>query len=115
MRAAEAVRWRHRSPAIVNNDAFERTQGLVGEHGLVVDGAAFTPQPFGSWWVEASSEPARHIVWNGKERWLIVQQKTDRVFNGRPVWKNLWIARNPEDQTPDQAVSQLIPGWLSTP
>lgn len=87
---------------------FHRVVELLASFGIGISAQEYSEQAFGSWFVVASTSPVRRVVWDGKERWYVVEEKTTQQFNGLPVWRELWISRTPASGTVDLAVGALL-------
>lgn len=68
----------------------------------------YDAEAFGSWLVEVKVDPRLRVVWDGKDGWLIVQRKTTELFDGQPVWDDLWVARDPDEQSPEAALKVVL-------
>ncbi|MFI5042955.1 MAG: hypothetical protein ACHQNA_14110 [Acidimicrobiales bacterium] len=91
-----------------NRDAFEAIVARLTAHGLEVGHASFTPEVFGSWRVEVSGRRSLRVVWDGRDEWLIIQQEAAARLDETPTWDDVWIARNPEDQSAERAVQKVL-------
>ena len=91
----------------MTENEFNDTQRVLTESGLAVESAHYNRASFGSWTITAATTPRLRIVWDGKERVLVVQQETPEFFNGLPVWQDLWIARDSAQQTPENALRAI--------
>lgn len=91
----------------MNRTAYQRASQLVAQRGQRVQSQEYSEQSFGSWYLVASMQPPRRLVWDGKERWLVVEEETGERLNGLPVWRELWLERNPQTQSVEQAVTAL--------
>lgn len=98
----------------MNKRAFEVTFQLLTEAGFKATLHEYDRMAFGSWWVELSSRPPLRVVWDGKDGWLIIQEKTDEVFNNEPVWKDLEVIKEPELQNAEHAVSLVVSSTIRT-
>ncbi len=92
----------------MNSTEYQRAITLLAAQGMAVSQQEYSERDFGSWFVVTSTRPARRLVWDGKERWYTVEEETDAQFNGLPVWRELWIARNPTTQSLETAVNALL-------
>lgn len=88
--------------------SFDAIQSLLVQHGLQIQDAQVHPAAFGSWYVTVSTAPRLRILWDGKDRWLFLQRETSEIFQGAYIWEDLWIAREPQEQTRDAAVQALL-------
>ena len=91
----------------MTKEDFELTRELLRDRGFTVTGAAHDPAHFGSWWVSVARQPPLRIAWDGKGDWVIVQRETGELFQGRPVWEDVWIGRDRETQTMELVVSKV--------
>ena len=76
--------------------------------GVGISMQEYSEQTFGSWFVVTSTSPARRLVWEGKERWYVVEEETTQHFNGLPVWHELWISRGSKVRSLDAALDALL-------
>jgi len=72
-----------------------------------VEESGYRNEVFGSWWLTVKSSPPIRLVWDGKEGWLVVQRQTDRMFNGMPVWEDLWRAFEASERAIAEAVTHI--------
>ena len=91
----------------MDRNQYQRALELLTHRGVGVQSQEYSERSFGSWYVVASIQPARRLVWDGKERWLIVEEEAAERFNGLPVWNELWIERSPHTQSVEQALNAL--------
>jgi hypothetical protein len=56
---------------------------------------------FGSWVIALDTDPLHRVVWDGKERWLIVQVQHANE------WTNERVIRDERDQTAEAVVASL--------
>jgi hypothetical protein len=87
----------------MNEADFRETLGLLETAGHVVLSSRYDAAAFGSWFVEVEGEPRARVIWDGKDRWLIVQT----ARQGRD-WKDSWIEKQASLQTPAQAVRKVV-------
>jgi hypothetical protein len=99
----------------MNKQAFEVVKQLATARGLKINGSQFDAPTFGSWWVELAGSPPLRVVWDGKDRWLIVARKTARVFSGLAVWEDLWVGREEREQSPEQALEHVCQSFGKSP
>jgi len=83
---------------------------MVIAAGAEIAACEYSPQSFGSWHVTVLSVPRRRLLWDGKERWYVVEQETSEQWNGMPKWSALWIDRNPNAQAAVVAIQMLCAG-----
>ena len=88
----------------MDNSAFKATLRLLTTVGFEST-HEYNRKAFGSWYVEIASTPPLRLVWDGKDGWLILQERTDEMFNGQPVWKDLEVIKSSAEQTPERALS----------
>jgi len=91
----------------MTEDDFHVLQHLLKSHDLIVTNAHYDRSTFGSWEVQVTTSPPLRVLWDGKERWLILQQESEQVFAGARVWKDLWIAEA-KSQTPEAAIGAVL-------
>jgi hypothetical protein len=91
----------------MNQSDFQRLQQLLSVNGFPILEANYSRDSFGSWHVTLSTTPRRRVIWDGKDGWLILQEKTEERFGDDFVWRDLWIERTPADQTCEPAVEAL--------
>ncbi len=92
----------------MNVTEFQRAGTLLRERGVLIREQDYKEHAFSSWQVVVSFNPARRLVWDGKEGWYIVEEETSKVLNGQPVWRDLWIDRHPKVQSLESAVDALV-------
>ena len=91
----------------MNEDDFKNTQRLLEEQGFLISEARFHGEAFGSWYIYCDTLPRFGIIWDGKDRWIYVRRETQRIFAGMHEWDDLWVGRQPIEQTPAAAVDKL--------
>jgi len=92
----------------MNHNAFDQTKSKIKkEHGKIKE-AKFHESSFGSWYITIEAKPDCRLVYDGKENWLLVEQKTDKIFNGIPVWSEVWIAHEPTEADLPNGIRRLI-------
>jgi hypothetical protein len=79
---------------------FETFRAALRAHGFREAESRHDEAAFGSWFI-VLDDPSVRVVWDGKERWLVVQRQTG---NG---WADVWLAREESEQTPDVVAKQL--------
>jgi hypothetical protein len=92
----------------MNKRTFKAVSRLLTEAGLDITERRYDRQAFGSWFIEMETDPSLRVVWDGKDGWLIVQEKTDEIFNDQPVWKEIDVVKDTNAQTPETAISLVI-------
>jgi hypothetical protein len=65
--------------------------------GYSVCAAAPHDEAFGSWQMTVDTQRPSQLVWDGKDRWLIL----------RTGGSDVWIAKDDAEQTPAAAIEQL--------
>jgi hypothetical protein len=62
------------------------------------------PGHFGSWWLEVSRDglPRQRVIWDGKDRWLIVQ-----ALASSGSWMDKWVGRKKSEQSAEAALAAL--------
>ena len=79
----------------MNEESFEFTKQELLAANLKIVEAEYSPESFGGWHIVIRSKPDIRILWDGKEQWLVVEEKTKRKDHWDFfVWKGLWIACN---------------------
>ena len=76
---------------------FETATTLLKDKFGEIASANYNDKSFGSWFVELKANPRLRLLWDGKEGQLNVQRISKELFNGFPVWDNLWIEAAPKD------------------
>ncbi len=92
----------------MNATDFADTEALLRHSGYTITAARYHSQAFGSWYIQVAATPPLRVVWDGKDRWLILEEETTEVFNGSTVWRDLWIGKTRSDQTPRRALARII-------
>jgi hypothetical protein len=82
----------------MNETDFQQMQILLKQQGRIVNGAEYSPEFFGSWWLSVATTPQLRVIWDGKEGMVVIQEKTDEMYGNSPIWKTLWTSRDPKDQ-----------------
>ncbi len=86
---------------------FEHTLKTIEAAGLVISESEYSEKSFGSWFITVLTTPRRRFVWDGKERWYVVEEETEKNFHGIPVWKELWIDRSPTSKSTQIGIEHL--------
>jgi hypothetical protein len=86
----------------VTAPGYEQIRARLAQAGFGESDAYHDDTTFGSWWVLLDTEPPNRVLWDGKERSLIVQR--ERAEGG---WEDLWVATEPRDQNPDELMCAL--------
>jgi hypothetical protein len=86
---------------------FNELRAALRKSQFVVDSSRYADQSFGSYYVVVSGSPRRRIVWDGKERYLIVQVETGRESEGNATWRRIWIGTQAHEQTSENAIAAL--------
>ena len=89
-------------------ETFEIVKAKIIENGFTIVDSNYSDGAFGSWYVTINSTPCRRVVWDGKESWLLVEQETDREFNGSKVWDSLCLLREANDSSIQDGLSALF-------
>ncbi len=92
----------------MNKRAFKQTAKLLAAAGVEPASSSYDWNAFGSWFIDVQTSPPHRVVWDGKDGWLIVQRQTTEVFNGQPVWEDIWVEQDQAKQTPDNVVEALM-------
>ncbi len=92
----------------MNREAFEEARTLIMATGCIIEEAEYNPKVFGSWYIIVSSKPRCRLVWDGKEESLMVERVTDKLFNGLPLWDEVWISNKPSRNDFLKRVQELI-------
>jgi hypothetical protein len=79
---------------------FETFRTALRLHGFRETESRYDVAAFGSWFVILDEPPVR-IVWDGKERWLVVQRRAG------DEWIDVWLSRDEADQNADAVIEQL--------
>ena len=88
----------------MNKSEFEATLRLLTSAGFEST-HEYNRKVFGSWYIEVASTPLLRVVWDGKDGWLILQERTDETFNDQPVWKDMNVIKHSAEQTPEHALA----------
>lgn len=56
---------------------------------------------FGSWVIALDTDPPQRVVWDGKERWLVVQARHDNE------WSDEHVMRHESEQTAEEVIASL--------
>jgi hypothetical protein len=80
---------------------FETFRVALGASGFHEAESRYDETALGSWIVVVDDPPAR-VVWDGRERWLVLQEQTAEG------WADVWLARAESDQTTDAVTEQLV-------
>lgn len=91
----------------MNHEAFEETKKQILASGVSVADARYLPATFGSWHIAIQTDPRSRIVWDGKDKWLVVEEETTEMFNGLRVWKERWLVRNPNVEDMKTGIRKL--------
>lgn len=76
------------------------------DSGLKVLIAKYHSATFGSFYIELKASPDCRLVWDGKDAWFVVQEKTNELFNGIPVWNDIWVGEKNTES--DFAISKVL-------
>ena len=57
-----------------------------------------------------ATSPERRLVWDGKERWLVIESRTLETHGGLALWKDLWIKRAAAEEDIAGAIQRLLEG-----
>ena len=87
--------------------AFDETGERLRAAGCELTGGEFQTEHFESWWLTGTCGGAAfRLVWDGRDRWLAIQLP-DPTPDG-DGWRDRWIEKAPEGQSPEQVVQQLF-------
>lgn len=92
---------------LMNIEAVKITKIILGEANLNVTEAEYHNKAFGSWFIDVFTNPIYIIVWDGKKSWLVVEEKTDEIFNNIAVWKEKWVVKNPNEYDLQHGINYL--------
>ena len=92
----------------MDKSSYETVLANLPERGFKVLDAEYQKAAFGSWIVDIGSTPRLRIVWDGKDGWLYIQRMTNQKFWNMPVWEDLWIAREVQEQTTEMCITKLL-------
>ena len=95
----------------MNQAEYHRATQLLSARGVSVQDQEYSERRFGSWYFVASTQPPRRLVWDGKERRLLVEEQTAEQFNGLPVWRELWHECNTRPESIELALNALCSEW----
>ena len=91
----------------MTEDDFNRIQRVLADDLIAIESAQYHREAFGSWVVRVAITPRLRIVWDGRESVLSVQRETAKLFNEQHLWQDIWIARDPAQQTPENAAKVI--------
>ena len=74
--------------------------------GFVVAASRHLGRTLGTWWIRIAGRPSFRVVWDGKDRGLILQRRAADAFSD--FWQDLWIARDSLEQRPERLVAELL-------
>lgn len=92
----------------MNEPSFKMTKEKILNSKFEIIESEYHSEAFGSWYISINSKPNRRIVWDGKENWLLIEEKTDERYNNLYVWKELWISRKPPTNDLFVAIDKII-------
>jgi hypothetical protein len=92
----------------MTKEAFEEALASLKDAELIIEESEYNRQAFGSWYITVLAKPDCRIVWDGKEENLRVERKTDKFFNGLPLWDELWLSINPNRNDFLNGIQELI-------
>jgi len=78
----------------MNREAFDHVFKEVTNANYSVEISEYSEKIFGSWHITLNTAPKRRFVWDGKARWLVVEEETTEMFNGVNKWIDIWIDRH---------------------
>jgi hypothetical protein len=64
--------------------------------------ARYDESAFGSWFVEVETDPSLRVVWDGRDRLLVVQR--GRADGG---WDDVWVGRTDAEHSADAVIRAL--------
>lgn len=67
------------------DDAMKQLLGA----GYNIVKSEYNDSAFGSWFITVNTTPSRRITWEGREKILRVEEETEELLNGSPIWKTL--------------------------
>jgi hypothetical protein len=70
--------------------------------------SVYNDSVFGSWYITLDTTPCRRIVWEGRDYALHVEEKTDEIMDGSPVWKTLATTNNLQYEEIPGAMKEII-------
>ena len=80
--------------------SFEAFRAAFRTHGFREAESRRDEVAFGSWWIVLDDPPAR-VMWDGKERSLVVQQRSE------DDWTDAWLACDEDDHAVGAVAEQL--------
>lgn len=83
---------------------YHHARQLFSDAGFKIGRSEYHWKHFGCWWIEVEREggPPRRVLWDGRDRWLIVE-----LHEGDEAWLVRWIGRKADDQSPEIALARL--------
>jgi hypothetical protein len=104
---------------LVDAHDYKQVRDRLAEAGFRESAARYDASAFGSWGVSMEHEPPLRVVWDGKERWLLVQRE-GAVESGRmsgsprPRRTRLRTGSSARSPHPDSEVARgTFPNWPS--
>jgi hypothetical protein len=87
---------------------FDTMAADLAECGYLVSDSRYDGAAFGSWWIVVESGVARfRVIWDGRDRWLLLQQERAHNSPSDPEWLDVWVERLVEGQTSAGVLAQL--------
>jgi hypothetical protein len=83
----------------MNKEAFDHVLKEVTDANFPVEKSEYREKAFGSWHITLMTVPKRRLVWDGKERWCVVQEETTERFSDMSKWEDIWIDRHPRNDS----------------
>ena len=82
--------------------AFETARAMVGAAGLTPGQCHYSPEAFGSWFVETEVKPKRRLVWDGRESQLVVETES-----APGNWTEIWLRSSPSESDVSEGIALL--------
>jgi len=94
----------------MNKETFDHVLKELADSNFRVEISEYHERAFGSWHITLMTAPKRRLVWDGKERWYVVEEETAEQFNGMNKWKDIWTDRHPKKDSVQYGVKFLCDG-----
>jgi hypothetical protein len=86
----------------VDAPEYEPFRAGLAAAGFIESASRHDEHAFGSWYVQVEGDPPFRVCWDGREGWLVIQQRSE---DGR--WQDVWVARERSEQTLDKLVAEV--------
>jgi len=92
---------------LTNHELYDVALEMLSKHSIAVIECRYDAMFAGCWFITVLAVPELRLVWDGRENWATIEERTSRVFQGMPVWQERWIQRSPNATTLDDAIEKL--------